>query len=311
MVIPGASFNPASDMKYTKPKVNSVGGRSVGIVNSKTSTVLNLSSPLMLTWGVQSFTDDKSGKVSYDLALQFPNEGFETPATKKFLENMSAFEKKIKEDAITNSKEWFSKPKMTSDAVDALWTPILKYPKNKDTLEADMTRAPTIKVKLPFWDGAWKELELYGVDMQPVFPDPMNPSLSPQDLIAKGSHIAVSIQCGGIWFANGKFGVTWKLFQAIVKPKMSLKGKCHIKLDEDEKTKIVAQVVPTDVDGDGDSGDHDHVSAIIEDDDEEEDAPPLARTASVAAPVAKPTPIVAAAAAGGDAASKKKIVRKV
>jgi hypothetical protein len=317
MVIPGASFNPASDMKYTKPKVNSVGGRSVGIVNSKTSTVLNLSSPLMLTWGVQSFTDDKSGKVSYDLALQFPNEGFETPATKKFLENMSAFEKKIKEDAITNSKEWFSKPKMTADAVDALWTPVLKYPKNKDTLEADMSRAPTIKVKLPFWEGAWKDLELYGVDMQPVFPDPMNPSLSPQDLIAKGSHIAVSIQCGGIWFANGKFGVTWKLFQAIVKPKMSLKGKCHIKLDDDEKTKIVAQVVPTDVDGDGEGGDHEHdnVSAIIEDDDDE---PAAVVTRTPSAPVAKATPVVAAAAtatataaAGADAASKKKIVRKV
>jgi hypothetical protein len=311
MVIPGASFNPASDMKYTKPKVNSVGGRSVGIVNSKTSTVLNLSSPLMLTWGVQSFTDDKSGKVSYDLALQFPNEGFETPATKKFLENMSAFEKKIKEDAITNSKEWFSKPKMTADAVDALWTPVLKYPKNKDTLEADMTRAPTIKVKLPFWEGAWKDLELYGVDMQPVFPDPMNPSLSPQDLIAKGSHIAVSIQCGGIWFANGKFGVTWKLFQAIVKPKMSLKGKCHIKLDDDEKTKIVAQVITTDVDGDADGGDeHDNVSAIIEDDDDEP-AAVITRTPSAPA-VAKPAAAAAAAASvAADAASKKKIVRKV
>jgi len=309
MVIPGASFNSASDMKYTKPKVNSVGGRSVGIVNSKTSTVLNLSSPLMLTWGVQSFTDDKSGKVSYDLALQFPNEGFETPATKKFLENMSAFEKKIKEDAITNSKEWFSKPKMTADAVDALWTPVLKYPKNKDTLEADMTRAPTIKVKLPFWEGAWKDLELYGVDMQPVFPDPMNPSLSPQDLIAKGSHIAVSIQCGGIWFANGKFGVTWKLFQAIVKPKMSLKGKCHIKLDDDEKTKIVAQVITTDVDGDADGGDeHDNVSAIIEDDDDEP-AAVITRTPSAPA-VAKPA-AAAAASVAADAASKKKIVRKV
>ena len=307
MVIPGASFNPLTDMKYTKPKVNSVGGRSVGIVNSKTSTVLNLSSPLMLTWGVQDFTDEKSGKVSYDLALQFPNDGFETPATKKFLANIAAFEKRIKEDAITNSKEWFSKPKMTSDAVDALWTPILKYPKNKDTLEADTTRAPTLKVKLPFWDGQWKELELYDVDMQPIFPDASNPALSPKDLIAKGSHIAVSIQCGGIWFANGKFGVTWKLFQAIVKPKMSLKGKCHIKLDEDEKTKIVSQVVPTDVDGDADGGEHDHdnVSAIIEDDEEEEAAP--VRTPSAPVKAAAPAP----AAAGGDAASKKKIVRKV
>ena len=319
MVIAGASFNPITDMKYTKPKVNSVGGRSVGIVNAKTSTVLNLSSPLMLTWGVQDFTDDKTGKISYDLALQFPNEGFETPATMKFLANMAVFEKKIKEDAIANSKEWFSKPKMTSDAVDALWTPVLKYPKNKDTLESDMTRAPTLKVKLPFWDNTWKELELYGVDMSPIFPDPMNPALSPKDLIAKGSHIAVSIQCGGIWFANGKFGVTWKLFQAIVKPKMSLKGKCHIKLDDDEKTKIVAQVIPTDVDGDADGGDHDHdnVSAIIEDDEEETDAPAPVRTTSAAprpvtaAAAAASAPPPVAAAAGGDAASKKKIVRKV
>ena len=317
MVIPGASFNPHTDMKYTKPKVNSVGGRSVGIVNSKTSTVLNLSSPLMLTWGVNDFTDEKSGKVSYDLALQFPNEGFETPATKKFIANMAAFEKKIKEDAITNSKEWFSKPKMTSDAVDALWTPILKYPKNKDTLEADMTRAPTLKVKLPFWDGQWKELELYDVDMQPIFPDASNPALSPKDLIAKGSHIAVSIQCGGIWFANGKFGVTWKLFQAIVKPKMSLKGKCHIKLDDDEKTKIVSQVVPTDVDGDADCGDdHDNVSAIIEDDEDEPVATPavvVAKPVVVVKPATAAAPVAAASGGGaaGDAASKKKIVRKV
>ena len=313
MVIAGASFNPHTDMKYTKPKVNSVGGRSVGIVNSKTSTVLNLSSPLMLTWGVNDFTDEKSGKVSYDLALQFPNDGFETPATKKFLANIAAFEKRIKEDAITNSKEWFSKPKMTSDAVDALWTPILKYPKNKDTLEADTTRAPTLKVKLPFWDGQWKELELYDVDMQPIFPDASNPALSPKDLIAKGSHIAVSIQCGGIWFANGKFGVTWKLFQAIVKPKMSLKGKCHIKLDDDEKTKIVSQVVPTDVDGDADGGEHDHdnVSAIIEDDEEEETAAPVRAPSVPVKAAAAPAPAAAPAAAGGDAASKKKIVRKV
>jgi hypothetical protein len=198
---------------------------------------------------------------------------------------------------------------MNPDAVDALWTPVLKYPKNKDTLEADTSRAPTLKVKLPYWDNTWKELELYDTDMSPIFPDPMNPALSPKDLIAKGSHIAVSIQCGGIWFANGKFGVTWKLFQAIVKPKMSLKGKCHIKLDDDEKTKIVSQVVPTDVDGDEEGGDNDNVSAIIEDDDESAPAPVVKAAPAAAAPA--PAPAAPAAAAGGDAASKKKIVRKV
>jgi hypothetical protein len=164
-------------------------------------------------------------------------------------------------------------------------------------------------VKLPFWDNTWKELELYDTDMSSIFPDPTNPALQPKDLIAKGSHIAVSIQCGGIWFANGKFGVTWKLFQAIVKPKMSLKGKCHIKLDDDEKTKIVAQVVATDVDGDDDGGDdHDNVSAIIEDDDEPAAAAPAPAPAPAAVVKAAPAP---AASAGGDAAAKKKIVRKV
>jgi hypothetical protein len=160
---------------------------------------------------------------------------------------------------------------------------------------------------LPFWDGAWKELELYDVDMRPVFPDPMNPALSPQDLIAKGSHIAVSIQCGGIWFANGKFGVTWKLFQAIVKPKMSLKGKCHIKLDDEDKTKIVSQVVPTDVDGDADGDDH--VSAVIEDD--EDDEPVAAVPVQTVKPAASAVAAAAASGGAGDAASKKKIVRKV
>jgi hypothetical protein len=318
MVIPGASFNVETDMKYSKPKVNSLGGRSVGIINAKTGTVLNLSSPLMLTWGVQSFTDDKSGKVTFDLALQFPSEGYESPAAKKFLANMTAFEQKIKKDAIENSKEWFSKPKMTSDAVDALWTPILKYPKNKDTLEADTTRAPTIKVKLPYWDGEWKELELYDVDMRPIFPDPSNPSLSPKDLIAKGSNIAVSIQCGGIWFANGKFGVTWKLFQAIVKPKMSLRGKCHIRLDDEEKSKIVSQVVSTDVDGEDEDG-GDMISATIEDSDDESSsaapAPAPAHTpvAAVVKTSASAAPLATAAASssGDPAASKKKIVRKV
>jgi len=143
--------------------------------------------------------------------------------------------------------------------------------------------------------------------MQPVFPDSSNPALSPKDLIAKGSHIAVSIQCGGIWFANGKFGVTWKLFQAIVKPKMTLKGKCHIKLDDEEKTKIVAQVIQTDVDGDGEGdADHDNVSAVIEDEDDEVASAAPVRVASTPKPAPAP-----AAAAGGDAASKKKIVRKV
>jgi hypothetical protein len=189
---------------------------------------------------------------------------------------------------------------------------MLHYPKDKGTGDIDYTKSPTFRVKIPFWDGKFK-CEVYNVQSEMIFP---KDDLSILDVVPKGSEVKLILQCGGIWFANGKFGVTWKLFQAIVKPKMSLKGKCHIKLDEEEKTKIVAQVIQTDVDGDGDGdADHDNVSAVIEDEDDDE--VPSAAPVRVAS-VPKPAPAAAAAAvstpavaAGGDAASKKKIVRKV
>ena len=73
-----------------------------------------------------------------------------------FLDSMKAFEQKIKDDALKNSKEWFGKSKMSAEVLDALFTPMLKYPKDKDTGEADYDRAPTLRVKIPFWEGEWK-----------------------------------------------------------------------------------------------------------------------------------------------------------
>ena len=55
-------------------------------------------------------------------------------------------------------------------------------------------------------------------------------NLFPIDLISKGTNVATVIQCGGLWFASGKFGVTWRLLQAVVKPRESLTGKCLITL---------------------------------------------------------------------------------
>jgi hypothetical protein len=129
------------------------------------------------------------------------------------------------------------KAKMSEDAVDALWTPMVKYPKDKETGEADLSRSPTLRVKIPFWEGVWKT-ELYDVNSTQIFPDTDNAMITPKDLIAKGANVALVILCGGIWFANGKFGVTWKLFQGVVKPKTTLRGKCHIMLSSEDKAKL-------------------------------------------------------------------------
>jgi len=239
MIISGSEFNSDKDVFYSKPKVNSSGGKNVGIQNASSKKVLFLSTPLMLTWGVNENDFEGTGRKTYDLALQFPRDqdsNFNEDTT-KLLEALTNFENKIKTDAISNSKEWFNKPRMTSDMVDVLWTPMLKYPKDPATGEPDLTRSPTLRVKIPYYDDVFK-IELYDTDREMIFPDPNNDGLLPMHIIEKGQNIAVVIQNGGIWFANGKFGTTWKLIQAVVQPRASLYGKCHIVLGSSEAERL-------------------------------------------------------------------------
>jgi hypothetical protein len=144
-------------------------------------------------------------------------------------------------------------------------------------------------VKLPFYDGEWKGIEIYDSNRIALFPN--SEGKSPKDLIVKGSDAALIITCGGLWFAGGSFGVTWRLVQAVLKPKPSLRGKCHITLDDDEQRRITApskfqshddDCVPSS-NGGGASAAHE---VDVEDSDEEEEAP-LQRTAS-SAPIAVP-----------------------
>lgn len=295
-------FNPLTSTKYAKPKVNTSGGKSIGILNASSGTVLQISSPMMLTWGVNEFTDEKTSKVTYDMSLQFPNEEFYDENTRRFFDNMQRFETKVKEDAIANSKEWLGKPKMSMETIDALFTPMLKYPKDKSTLETDYSRAPTFKIKLPRWEGVWKNIDLYDLDRRLVFPDAHNTGLSPGDFIMKGSQVAVGVQCGGIWFAGGKFGVTWNLVQAIIKPKLSFRGTCGIELPGDEGRKHVAAVPP--------AARYEEVENDSDEDDECDD--PLVRrgSAQVQAPAQAPA-AQASQASVDEPITKKKVVRKV
>ena len=236
MIVTGADLS-VSTIAYTKPKINKSGGKSVGILNTESKKTLHVSTPLMTTWGVNE--NDFDGKKSYDMSLQFPREqdnNFNDEVS-AFLENMKAFEAKIKADAVKNSKDWLGKAKMTTDVVDALFTPILKYPKDQSTGEADYTRTPTLRVKIPYWDDNFN-VEIFNMDRELIFPS--EDGFTPVDLIQKLQNVALVIQCGGLWFANGKFGVTWKLVQAVVQPKIAILGNktCHVVLSNDALTRL-------------------------------------------------------------------------
>lgn len=277
MIVNGIELSN-DDFGYTQPKVLSSGGKSVGIVNSTAKKVLTLSTPLMTTWGLS----DYEGNQKYEFSLQFPVEEYSDEEVDSFLTNMKEFEDKVKADAINNSMAWFGKKTMSKEVVDALWSPMLKYSKfpkgHANQGEFDFDKPPRLQVKVPCYDGIWKA-ELYDDVQTRLFPNVNEPTVTPLDFITKGSKVATLIQCGGIWFANGKFGVTWKLVQAVIKPRETLFGRCHIALSSADKERLkVAEEVEQDLQ-----------DVAVESDEEEEEV-------EVVAPVVEP--------------KKKKVVRK-
>ena len=297
-IVRGVEFDSDDGVVFTKPKVNNSGGKNIGILNASTKKSLYMSTPLMLTWGVNEYKDDNTGRVSYDMSLQFPNDEYNTEELSQFLKNLQAFESRIKQDAITNCKEWMNKPKMSAEVIEALWTPMLRYPKDKNSGEYDYSRAPTLRIKIPYWESEFKNVEIYNTNHELLFPLANDTEQAIGDYIVKGSNVATIIQCGGIWFANGKFGVTWKLFQCLVKPKQTLSGKCHITLTSNEREKMV---VDSDVEDDVDN---------VEDNVEDTVKSGLTEPSESAVP-APPTSPVKELQIDDMVKSKKKVVKKV
>ena len=286
----------ANLMTFSTPKPSGSGGKSVGIYFDK--SIFRVSLPEMIQWGAADFKDEKTGKGNdkFEFTLQFPTDDYKNEETTNALANMKAIEAKLLEAGQQNAKQWFGKA-YPAEVLQALWSPMLKYPKDKNTGEPNLNGAPGLRVKLPKWEGQWKS-EIYNEDSEKLFPDPSNDELTPVDFLQKSVKATCLVQCGGLWFANGKFGVTWKLIQAVVpKPKASLMGTCFL------KKKIVASVVASSVQ----QQDEPVVSAavqatLVEDSDSEDDevevqqqvaAETIVESAVVAAaaPVTAPAPV--------------------
>ena len=313
----GLTFNLV-DIDITAPKLNKSGGKSANILYrpSKKSLYINMQVP-MLTWGASCFKDPQSGKETFDMSIQFPRKDYSTADTETLLAKFQALEKYIKNEAVKNSMAWFNKKTMTPEVIEALWTPMLKYSKDPQTGEADMTKAPTLKVKLPCWEGKFN-CEIYDPQGTMLYPDENNSS-SPLELIPKGVNIVAIVQCGGLWFANGKFGCTWRLFQAVVQPKPSMKGKCLINVSSAAKNALAASAA-------------NETGVVIEDDDSDveveveeqpvvvQSKPPPSRPVPTPTPTPEPVVVVEApvvvaappvvAAPEPVVTVKKKVVRK-
>ena len=221
-----------SSIKYMQPKVNDRGGKSINLISSQTNRSLHISTPLMMTWGIQDWVDEKTGESngSYKIALNFPTEDYKKDDTTEFLNKLKDFENKILDDAVKNSDSWFGE-QLSRDVVKHNFFPFVKYPKDKATKKIDLTKSPSISPKVPNYNGKWS-VEIYDSERKLLFPNDKSLD-TPLDYVPRKSLVACVLQCTGIWFGGKGWGVTWKLNQCAVKPQevISVFGQCRIPED--------------------------------------------------------------------------------
>ena len=229
----------STDVTYGAPKVNKKGGKSIAVLLKGTRPVIQF--PLMFTWGVNAWDSDDGSYKKYDMNLNWSTK--DTGCSEGlFYTAMHGLQTKILEDAVKNRKEWFGKSKLSMEVAEALMYPILKYPKDKVTGEPNMDANPSMKLKLQkVWgtEDTFK-LELYDMTRKALYlGEPQDPnwenSSHPEELIPKRSHVKGLMECTGLWFAGGKFGIGWKLVQAQVRAPVTIKGFCLLDDSDDDE----------------------------------------------------------------------------
>tara|TARA_B110000211_G_C14058975_1_gene544669 strand:+ start:1443 stop:2204 length:762 start_codon:yes stop_codon:yes gene_type:complete len=201
-------------------------------------------------FGMSSWANDQGGtKYWIDLSFRDIENRLPLQVFKKLIEDI---EEKVIQHAFTNSNEYFKKKYTNIEVVRALFSHSIKYPKDKTTGEVTDKWPPTFKVTLPQRDGEFS-FQAY---------DKKKDSVNLKDIQTKGSKMTSLIQCGGIWIAGGKFGITWRAVQVQVIPYIKINGFAILDNPEDNITLNAEDEEDVIVD---------NVKSLIIDDDDDED----------------------------------------
>lgn len=171
---------------------------------------LVLETPWMLTYdGIRQpppeFRDENAAPK---YSIEFSMKGYkgEDDEMKAFYEMLENFQNKLLDDSCNTkySYAWHKKKEMSRDVAEALYSPTLKFSRDKNTGDISEQYPPKLKVKVPCWEGDW-QCEVYN------YADQKKVEGNLSELVTGRMEARAIIQCTGLWFAAGKFGASWKL----------------------------------------------------------------------------------------------------
>ena len=283
------NFDP-SLLEFSEVKTNKYGGKAVYVRYN--GGKFRIQTPKMsLPFGLNEdeITDPKTNEVTghkNSVNLSFKNidraEDDSLPTKVRnnarrlgeFHQMLKGVDGQVVKEGTKNSMPWLKMKAAQGAVVQALFNDTIKVSRDKQTQEPDGKWPDTFKAKIPYWDGVFKT-EVYSEDREEV---------DLKEYVVKRAETASLLECTGIWFAGGKFGIGWKVVQMQVLSKPSgVTGYSFLPEsddDEDEEDESpVSQAQESkdsdeEVDSPGNNGLDDGVDSSDDDDDDDEEEPP-------------------------------------
>lgn len=223
-------------------------------------------------YGMNIYKDEKTGNESYSLELSFKDKELREPL-QRFFAILEEIDKKVIDATMENSQAWIRKP-ANKDVIEALFTPTIKYPKDKETGEIVTKYPPTYRLKLN--KDAKGNFRCVAYD-QETKEETLMETIIPK---MKGSKVTAIANCSGIWVAGSKFGISWKASQLMVAVNSgmnrfafqdipednieSAEAKMTADDDKEDSDEVPAEVTTNDVDTSDDDSDSDEEEAAVE-----------------------------------------------
>lgn len=194
-------------------------------------------------YGMNVYKDEKTGNESFSLELSFKDRDTR-PTLQRFFEILNEIDNRVLEETMKNSQAWIRKPP-NRDVIEALFTPTIKYPKDKETGEIIDKYPPTYRVKLKKNQNGAFRCECYDhATKEDLSIEAIMPKM-------KGSKITSIANCSGVWLAGGKFGISWNASQLLIAVNTGIKKFAfrdlegddeHVSSDKDKNEEITTEI---------------------------------------------------------------------
>jgi hypothetical protein len=202
-IIYPSTFNSKS-ITISAPRVLQSGAKQAYLNYDGGRMVMQSAVAMSSPFGLNAF-QNQQGQNEYSVDLSFRGQE-QRPELQEFKAVLEQLDELMINEGVKNSKAWF-KADLNREVIKAFYTPTLKYSKDKEGNV--LSYPPNMKVKLPKKNGEW-DTKFYDLKGTPYKGVPV------EDLIVKGTQITAIIECGGVWFAGSKFGLTWRAKQIAI-----------------------------------------------------------------------------------------------